>query len=320
MPTPSPYILDRPARRAARWLGVLLLVGGALLGGVRCDLTTPVEPQSLVVETFIETGEPLPRVTLRQTKPLSASADSSAPATDATITIQLDGDTYAYEGVPGAPGQYRAVGGPDSIAAGTSWRLTARWQEEVARARGRMPPSIQVREVCVDVPDEPVEAILVDSLRLDSLDIPAEQGFIYPIGVTVRWNGGRAGADTTHWVRGQLRPSASFSSRVVNFFLQPAEVRREDQYPRANTGRKWRGVYAVPVDTSTAPLPEHRLTAALVRGDTAFAAFARTRTDPDRREPVSNVSGGLGIATGVAIDSVRRTVTTEPERCRMAPR
>jgi len=121
-------------------------------------------------------------------------------------------------------------------------------------------------------------------------------------------------------VRGQLRPSASFSSRVVNFFLQPAEVRREDRYPDTKTGRKWRGVYAVPVDTSTAPLPEHRLTAVLVRGDTAFADFARTRADPDRREPVSNVSGGLGIATGVAIDSLRRTVTESTEQCRMPPR
>jgi hypothetical protein len=310
----------RPARRAARWLGALLLVGGALLGGVRCDLATQAEQETLVVEAFVETGAALPPVTLRQTKPLSASADSAAPATGATVTIQLNDTTYAYEEVPDAPGRYRAIGGPDSIAAGTRWRLTARWQEEVARAQGRTPSPIQVREMCVDVPSEPVESIFVDSLRLDSLDIPAEQRLIYPIGVTVRWQGASTGDDTTRWVRGQLRPSASFSSRVVNFFLQPAEVRREDRYPDTKAGRKWRGVYAVPVDTSTAPLPEHRLTAVLVRGDTAFADFARTRADPDRREPVSNVSGGLGIATGVAIDSLRRTVTEGTEQCRMAPR
>jgi hypothetical protein len=65
-------------------------------------------------------------------------------------------------------------------------------------------------------------------------------------------------------------------------------------------------------------LPRHNLTTALVRGDTAFAAFAQTRTDPDRREPISNVDGALGIATAVSVDSLVRSVEPGMLRCRSA--
>jgi hypothetical protein len=173
----------------------------------------------------------------------------------------------------------------------------------------------------VDVPGAPVRAVQVDSLRRDSLDIPADVGYIYPVDVTVQWEGtGSATApDTSTWVRAQLRPDATpFPSEVVEFFLQPAEIRREDAYPRRGTTARWRGVYAVPVDSSTAPMPRHNLTTAVVRGDTAFAAFAQTRTDPERREPISNVTGALGIATAIAVDSVGRSVEPGMARCRAA--
>jgi hypothetical protein len=68
-------------------------------------------------------------------------------------------------------------------------------------------------------------------------------------------------------------------------------------------------VYAVPVESGTAPLPRHRLTTSLTRGDTSFASFAQTRTDPDRREPISNVEGGLGVALAVSVDSLAQVVT-----------
>jgi hypothetical protein len=55
-----------------------------------------------------------------------------------------------------------------------------------------------------------------------------------------------------------------------------------------------------------------------VRGDTAFAAFAQTRTDPDRREPISNVEGGLGVAVAVSVDSLVRAVEADGARCRAA--
>lgn len=301
-----------------RIVGGTLLTAGLLFGLMRCDLAGPVERHSLVVEAFLKTGEELPTITLRQTRPMEAPGDSmSAAARGADVALHLDGRRVLYEPAPDRPGRYIPDTSGGSVSEGVDWELTAEWQGETARAGGTTPPPIEVTQVCVDVPEMPVEAVHIDSLRRDSLDIPAEQGYIYPVDVTVRWpaDGLVSGADTTHWVRAQL-PAATFSSEFIGLFLQPAEVRREDQFEQQRDERQWQGVYAVPVEEEEDPLPRHRLTVALTRGDSSFAAFARSRTDPERRDPISNVEGGIGIATAVAVDSMKRTVAPDIERCR----
>lgn len=290
-----------------------LVLAGVLFGVARCDWTTePVEEESLVVDAFITTGHPLPSVTLRQTSPLNVSREEPRDAaSDGEVELTLDGRRIVYRELGPKPGEYVPL--TDTVVPPrVRWELTAQWNGETARARGRTPSPIHMSEVCVDVPAAPSEAVQVDSLRRDSLDIPADQGFLYPIDVTVQWEESlpTPGADTTYWVRGQLQPDAApFSSDVVQFFLEPAVIRREDRFSQIGPNRVWNGVYAVPVDSATAPLPRHRLRTALVRGDSAFAAFAQSRTDPDRREPISNVNGGLGVALAVAVDSLSRTVT-----------
>jgi len=307
--------------RSGRISGLLrgVLAAALVLGLAGCDWTSaPVEADRLVVESFLETGQPLPAVDLRQTRPLRAPrGDSVVAATGATVRVEVDGTVHTYEET-GRPGQYRPPI-PASVPADVPWRLTVRWNGTTARARGTTPRRIGLTEVCVEPSEDPVRAVQVDSLRRDSLDIPADVGYIYPVDVTVRWEAGRPASerDSSTWVRAQLRPDATpFPSEVVEFFLQPAEIRREDAYLRRGETLRWRGVYAVPVDSSTAPLPRHNLTTALVRGDTAFAAFAQTRTDPDRREPISNVNGALGIATAVSVDSLARSVEPDMARCR----
>lgn len=281
---------------------------------VRCDMAEPVEQESLVVEAFLKTEEPLPTVILRRTRPLDDPGDqSSRAAKGAQVELFFEDHSLghvSYEAVDGKPGRYEPSSTDDVVPEGVSWQLTAEWQEEVARVRGTTPPPIEIREVCVEVPEEPVRAVLVDSLRRDSLDIPAELEYIYPIDVAVNWSGEELPpvADTTYWVRAQL-PTATFSSEFIGLFLRPAEVRREDRFVREGfqgQGREWNGVYAVPLDSSAENeqlFPSHRMSVALTRGDSTFTSFARSRTDPDRREPVSNVEGGLGIATAVAVDT-----------------
>ena len=302
-----------------RGLGGTLLAVGLLLVLGRCDLAGPVDRQSLVVEAFLKTDRSLPTVTLRQTRSLRNPGDRRANAAQgATVELVLDGQVIQYEEVDARPGQYVPAADPGTVPARAPWYLTVRWQGTEARAQGRTPPPIELNEVCIEVPSTPVRAILVDSLRRDSLDIPAEQSYIYPVDVSLRWPTDPLvpGEDTTQWVRPQLRPDTTESvSRVVNFFLEPVDVRREDQFRRQGTQRAWRGVYAVPVDDSTSAFPQHDLTVTLTRGDTSFAAFARSRDDPERREPVSNVEGGLGIATAVAIDSLRSAVSSGGDKC-----
>jgi hypothetical protein len=297
-----------------------VLIAGLAVGLVRCDWAPePAERESLVVEAFVETNQRPPTITLRQTRPLGATGGPQADAASgARVTLTIDGDTVSYEEGASPPGQYGPAPPLDSVPARVPWTLDVRWNGEHARAHGVTPSPLRTTEVCVNVPDEPVRAVRVDSLRRDSLDIPTERGYIYPIDVTVRWTSGASdvGLDTTQWVRAQLRPDTSqFSSRLVDRFLQPAEVRREDRFERVGGERQWTGVYAVPVDSSTAPLPQHRLTTPVVRGDSAFGDFARSSTDPDLREPLSNVEGARGIATAVAVDSLVRTIAPSAEGC-----
>jgi hypothetical protein len=110
-------------------------------------------------------------------------------------------------------------------------------------------------------------------------------------------------ADTA-WVRTRLRPPASFPSAVVDFVLNTDETQREIDYAENEglTVRRWSGTYAVPVETLDDPLPPHALDVFVLRSGTDYAEYALSRTDPDRREPVSNVTGGLGIAVGIAVD------------------
>jgi len=298
------------------------LVLGVLVGLVRCDwVSEPADRSSLVVDAFVETGRPPPALVLRQTRPLEPSQNPEGDAAaGAQVTLTIDGEPVPYEEVSQQPGRYRPAASVDRVPPRAPWALDVRWNGERAQAHGVTPPPIRAAEVCVRVPDEPVRAVRVDSLRRDSLDIPTERGYIYLIDVTARWTaedpGAGGGPDTTQWVRTQLRPDTSqFSSRLVDRFLQPVEVRREDRFRTVGDNRQWTGVYAVPVDSSTAPLPRHRLTTAVVRGDSAFGDFARSRTDPDLREPISNVEGALGIATAVAVDSLVRVVTPDTDGC-----
>jgi hypothetical protein len=288
-----------------------LLVVSALLLLARCDLTSPVDERPFVVEAFLQTGAPLAPITLRTTQALDASAgDTNAPATGAEITLRLGSQHIDFQPVDSVPGRY-APAAAVTVLPRTAFDLTVQWQGRTAAAEGVTPPPITIESARVTVPPEPVQAILVDSLRRDSLGIPAEQGYLYPIDVAVTWTTDfpETGADSTYWIRAQLQPFTSFSSgTVVDFFLQPEDVFRERATNRGSNRRRWAGVYAVPVDAPTAPLPRHRVRVSLVRSNAAYAAFASSRQDPDRREPISNVRGAVGIAAGVAVDSVQITV------------
>jgi len=180
--------------------GVLLMAGLVLVLG-RCDLAEPTEPRSLVVEAFLTTDRALPPITLRRTRPLDAPGSRAENAAQgAAVELDLDGQTVVYDERDSRPGRYVPRGASETARAGVPWALTVRWRGEVARAEGRVPPSIDLGEVCVDVPDSPVQAVRVDSLRRDSLDIPAERGYLYPVDVSLEWPAGSipAGADTTH--------------------------------------------------------------------------------------------------------------------------
>ncbi|HEX7071675.1 MAG TPA: hypothetical protein VF190_12755, partial [Rhodothermales bacterium] len=150
--------------------------------------------------------------------------------------------------------------------------------------------------------------VLLDSLQLDSLQTGARSAFVYPVEVTLQWAASNdlaaAAVDTSYWIRAQLKPYTEDLPGVIELFFRSEVIVREDRVRVEDGLRTWTGVYLVPVDSESDPLPEHSLKVALLRSDDDYARFASSRTAPERREPVSNVVGGLGIVAGVSVDSL----------------
>ncbi|HET6568287.1 MAG TPA: DUF4249 family protein, partial [Rhodothermales bacterium] len=284
-----------------------------------CDAVQPTEDPVLVVEAFLDAGKPLPRVRLGQTTPLSQPYQGTGTAvSDAEVRLSLGGREVVYRPVLGQPGVYEpAAPSGELVPPRVPFTIDVRWGAQHATASGVTPPLIRIVDVSVSVTDEPIKAVQLDSLvldparldtlRLDSTITAAGLTYIYPVAVTVKWqvDFNEMGADSVYWVRTQLKPPASVTSDRINFFLRPEQIQPERKVARDSSGRKrWTGIYAVPVASEDAPLPPHRLRVALLRSNGDYARYASSRDAPERREPISNVEGAIGIVSGISVDSL----------------
>jgi hypothetical protein len=278
-----------------RWTSALVLS----LALAACDTTEPA-PALLVVEAFVETGQPLPTITVRRTADLD-DPDAAPPVSDAAVMLTLGGEAVRYAPVQGQPGRY-APQQTRTAEPGATLGLEVTALSQRATASSLLPAPILLDSVRVVPAAAPVEAVFADSLGLE-----VREGFLYPVDVTLYWTASATDVNAdSSWVRVRLRPPATFPSAVVDFVLLTDATRREADLADGGAVRRWSGVYAVPVEAPSDPLPAHALDVVLLRSGPDYARYALSRTDPDRREPVGNVRGGLGIAVGLSLD--RRTL------------
>lgn len=268
-----------------------------------CDSVQPDEADRLVVESFFETDAVAPAIHVRRTVPTSVGADvaKSAFITGAKVTVTVNAEPVSYIEAPGTSGLH--VPDVDAyLKEGDLFTVDVSWRGQRGRAVGSMPAKVKIDSIMLDVPAAPVEAVLLDSLKLDSLGVDAKTGYLYPIEATLWWEA-KAPRDED-WMQAQLKPFSGFSSAVVDFFLLPEQVFAEHGVPAVNDMRSWTGLYAVAVADAGDPLPEHSVRLSLVRGSRDYADYVFTRTAPERREPASNVGGALGIVAGISVDSL----------------
>jgi hypothetical protein len=218
--------------------------------------------------------------------------------------LTVNAATVVYE--ESTPGHYAPP--PDHsrlLQVGDEFGLHVQWEGMLATVAGVIPPPIRFDSIAVDVPSMPVEAVLIDSLRLDTLGVDATTGYIYPVETTAWWTPGSMESFES-WIHAQLRPQSDFSSVVVDFFLLPEDVFRESDAEGSTSGPlSWTGLYAIPVDRPEHPLPSHMLRVAIVRSNEAYADYTIGRFDENGQEPPSNIEGALGIAAGVSVDSIQ---------------
>lgn len=281
------------------WLGILLVISA-------CDAVSPQSEPVLVVEAFLETDAELGTVRLRQTVGMDAPySESSAAAVGGTVRLLSEDGMVSYVPLPGDPGTYTPEGRP-VLSEGRAFTIEAEWEGAVAVASGRMPRAIDIARVETTIPERPIEVVLLDSLQLDSLQTGARSGFVYPIEVTLWWDADVAPSDedSLNWIRAQLKPYTAPVPGVIELLFRSEQIVREDRVDRSAGARHWTGVYLVPVDDEADPLPDHLLKVALLRSGDDYARFASSRDAPERREPVSNVRGGIGIVAGISVDSL----------------
>lgn len=268
-----------------------------------CDTVHPRRPGDIVVQLFVQPDRPLPELRLTRTSPFG---EPDHGVTDAEVLLTFARRTVTYEPVD-QQGRWAPVGPADTVRAGSYFVLRIRVDGEEVTADGIVPPAIRDVDLTLSVPDRPVKAVLLDSLSLplDSLrfELPSQTGYLYPVVARLEWDAPTTGEVGDWWMETRLVPVQRFSSALIDYFLRPEGVMPET---RPSDGRlAWSGVYAVPVPAEDDPMPMHELRVVLIRGSADWAAYASSDGDPDRREPVSNVRGGLGIATGLAIDTLR---------------
>ena len=282
----------------------------ASLGLAACDASGPPFAPGLAVEGIVETGDAAPVVVLRQARAPGDPGDDAADGAAATFSV--DGLPVALVGL--GQGRYRAVL-PAPLAAGQQIALSARWDGAPAvSAVTRVVAPMRLDSVRVRRTSLPVRAALIDAFGLDPAlvaELVTREGFVYPVTVTAYWQTPPGAppsetGDDAPWVRIALRPSAT---AAVRFFFPPEAVEAEARTTATpGGGRQTRLTYVVEAASATAPLTAHRLRVAVVRGGAAYARFIETRGAPERREPVSNVTGGRGLFAAVSTDSVRVTV------------
>ena len=285
-------------------------MGYIVLLSMGCDAVQPSAEPRLVVEGYVQEGEPLPVISLRQTLPMDQPYSADA-AVGAQVQLSIGDTPHAYTMT--APGVYEPQM-PLEITARAQLHLDVTWDGVRASATTHVPPALTLDEVSVRASKKPLSGLILDSLfidraridtlNFDSLSTGASAGFVYLVEVTLEWEAVR-GEGGDYWIRTQLQPYLESRTRLDDYFLRPEDLHQESLIPQNTSGqRAWTGIYAVPVEAADSVLPRHRLRVALVRGTQAYAQFVSGSDSPKYREPISNVTGALGIFAGISVDSL----------------
>lgn len=282
-------------------IGVLVFMG--LMG---CDTVSPERPGTVVVEAFWHVASRPDTLQISQATLLSEPAvgiweggmvETWTDEDPERRTVWTSAPSAAHKFVPSMPPTVLNPG--DRV----HMRVIDRNGRLAASASDDVPQPIQLDQVSIVVPPSPVDAIAFDSLRLDSFRLDISKISAYLIEVSGSWT-----VDTSvptqeiEWMEPviQVIPSAGPSGQAI---IPTPEIFQARSIEDDGLG-SWTGVYLMAIDRTETMLPEHTLRLTLVRGSTAYARYASTRHHADRREPLSNVEGGVGAFHVIARDVV----------------
>lgn len=273
---------------------VLLSVLIPLVFSIACSDESPLVPEAdlVVMRAYLFAGEPVTEIRLTSSLELGSVDSVAPPVEDAKVYLTKDGTRYALQPTAGRPGFYDYPGNDLAVEAGDEFMIETGYLGRVATAS-------------TVVPSKPAQVgVYPDQLSVQELSF----GF----------GGGRFRNDDTTAVQVTwANPGGeSYYVTLENIESDPTPI---FEPPAGFENRRPLRFVSIPVNSgeyritrrSVTYFGTHKVKVYRVNQEYVDLYLSRNQDSRDLNEPLTNVTGGLGIFTAFNSDSVFIEVVVE---------
>jgi Domain of unknown function (DUF4249) len=258
-----------------------------LMIGLGCTDESPLVPEAdlVVMRAYLFAGEPVTEIRLTSSLELGSEDSVAPPVVDADVYLTKDGNRYALQPTAGRPGFYSYPGDDLSVEAGDEFTIESQYLGRVATAT-------------TDVPSRPVQiGVFPDQMSVQQLTAGAGRGMFQnddTTAVQVTWD----------------NPAGeSYYVTLENIENDPDPI-----FELPDGFAKFRPLrfVSIPVNSeeyritrrSVESFGTHLVKVYRVNQEYVDLYLSRNQDPQDLNEPLTNVTGGLGIFTAFNSDSV----------------
>lgn len=259
------------------------------LGIIFQSSCTEIEPINLennfVVEAFIFAGEPVDRIRLKTTFPLSSTDDISKPINDAVVQLTKNGTTYELIS-SGADGFYHYPNTDLEIATGDVFQLEVNYKDRIASAQTLVPSAPTDVEINIDI-------AAIPRTTLDPFSLQTLRDTLQNLFINVTWNN-----PNEDWYYIVVENIETTKDPIFPQELEEAlQAFRFVSDPTQNN-------FEFIIGAGLRHYGTHKVTVYRVNEEYADLFENSTQDSRDLNEPPSNIENALGIFTAFASDSV----------------
>lgn len=277
-----------------KFIAVLAVIP-LMIGLVGCTDESPLVPEAdlVVMRAYLFAGEPVTEIRITASLELGSEDSVAPPVNDANVYLTKDGTRYALVATAGRPGFYHYPGDDLSVVAGDQFMIESEYLGKVATAT-------------TVVPSKPTQVgANPDQLSVQELTF----GF-----------GGRGmfGNDDTTAVQVTWSNPAGESYYVTleNIESDPTPI---FELPAGFENRRPIRFVSIPVNSEEYRITRrsveffgtHMVKVYRVNREYVDLYISRNQDPQDLNEPLTNVTGGLGIFTAFNSDSVLIEVVSQ---------
>jgi hypothetical protein len=276
-----------------KYIAVLAVIP-LMIGLVGCTDESPLVPEAdlVVMRAYLFAGEPVTEIRLTSSLELGSEDSVAPPVVDASVYLTKGGTRYSLQATVGRPGFYDYPGSDLAVVAGDEFMIESQYLGKVATAT-------------TVVPSKPTQVgANPDQLGVQELTFGAGRGKFLnddTTAVQVTWANpeGESYYVTLENIESDpspiFEPPAGFENRrPIRFVSIPVN---SQEYRITRRSVEFFGTHMVKV---------YR-----VNREYVDLFISRNQDPQDLNEPLSNVTGGLGIFTAFNSDSVLIEVVSQ---------